>query len=117
MNNKLEYKGYTGSVNYCANDKILYGKIIDTMINDVIKPCLDVISYEGSSVYEIEKSFQEAVEDYFDISKEVMDDTFTIICNKCGKEQPIDKKQSNKNWKVYMNVKYCKCGGKFEIQF
>jgi len=60
MNDKLEYKGYTGSINYCANDKILYGKI------DVIKPCLDIISYEGSSVYEIEKSFQEAIEDYYD---------------------------------------------------
>ena len=65
-----------GSINYCANDKILYGKI------DVIKPCLDIISYEGSSVYEIEKSFQEAVEDYFDISKEQFDKKVYYQLNK-----------------------------------
>jgi hypothetical protein len=37
-----------------------------------------------------------------------------LICKKCGKEQIPDKKQSNKNWKVYPTNKKCECGGAFE---
>jgi len=119
MNDKLEYKGYTGSINYCANDKILYGKI------DVIKPCLDIISYEGDSICEIEKAFQEAVEDYLDISKEVMNNTFTIICNNCGKEtivglsEKLGMSYSNTNIKIGISCEedldiYCHCGNSVE---
>ena len=32
-----------------------------------------------------------------------------IICEKCGKETPIDKEQSNENWIVYKTK--CTCGG------
>ena len=59
----------------------------------------------------------EKIKDQIEEEKVKEKKTIKMVCNKCGKEQPIDKKQSNKNWKVYMNVKYCKCGGKFEIQF
>ena len=38
-------------------------------------------------------------------------------CNKCGKEQESDKKQSNQNWKVYPANKKCKCGGTYEISY
>ena len=35
------------------------------------------------------------------------------VCNKCGKPQPKNEKQSNENWDVYdCNVK-CECGGDF----
>ena len=30
-------------------------------------------------------------------------------CKSCGKEMPIDKEKSNKNWIVYKNK--CGCGG------
>jgi hypothetical protein len=36
-------------------------------------------------------------------------------CNKCGKPQPIDKKESNENWKVYKANQKCECGGTFEM--
>ncbi len=35
-------------------------------------------------------------------------------CNKCGKYQEPDKKQSNQNWNIFLNIP-CKCSGKFEF--
>ena len=37
----------------------------------------------------------------------------TPVCDKCGAVAPIDPDMSNKNWKVYLVKKPCKCGGKF----
>ena len=53
--NTLKYKGFIGSVSYSENDKVFFGKIegIDGLVN-----------YEGESVDELTKAFQEAVEDY-----------------------------------------------------
>ena len=34
-----------------------------------------------------------------------------MVCQDCGEEAPIDKKQSNENWTVYKN-KCDKCGVK-----
>lgn len=38
-----------------------------------------------------------------------------MICDKCGKEMPLDNEKSNENWQVYKQD--CVCGGraKFEI--
>lgn len=39
------------------------------------------------------------------------------ICNKCGKPQPKNEKESNENWNVFdCNVK-CDCGGDFVTEF
>ncbi len=57
MKNTIEYKGYTGSVQFIEKDKILYGKILG------IK---DLISYEGSSVDEFLSDFHEAVDGYLE---------------------------------------------------
>lgn len=57
----LEYKGYTGSIEYSSEDKLLYGKVLG------IK---SLISYEGSTGEALEKDFQEAVNDYLDLCKE-----------------------------------------------
>ena len=40
---------------------------------------------------------------------------FKIICNKCGKEMPIDIEKSNENWTVYKQI--CPCGGKAEATY
>lgn len=37
------------------------------------------------------------------------------ICNKCGKEAPVDKAKSNKNWTVYDTSKPCECGGEWKL--
>ena len=52
----LKYKGYTGSVEYSAEDGCLYGKVQGLHGT--------LISYEGNSVDEIKEDFEEAVDDY-----------------------------------------------------
>lgn len=57
MKNYLEYKGYVGTVEFSAEDKIFFGKIQG--INDLV-------TFEGTSVDELEKSFQESILDYLE---------------------------------------------------
>lgn len=65
MKNNLEYKGYLGTVEFSADDKVFCGKIQG--INDLIL-------FEGESIPELENSFKESVDDYLD------------TCKKLGKE-------------------------------
>ena len=51
----LVYKGYTGSIEYSAEDQLLYGKVLGIR---------GLISYEGESGPELEKDFQEAIDHY-----------------------------------------------------
>lgn len=62
MKNYLEYKGYTGTVEFSAEDNCLFGKIIG--INDLI-------NYEAQDVLELKASFEESVDDYLDSCKEL----------------------------------------------
>ena len=55
MTDILQYKEYFASVHFSAEDEIFFGKIIG--INDAV-------TFEGSTVNELKKGFQEAVEDY-----------------------------------------------------
>ena len=61
MKNAMEYKGYFGTVEYSESDNILFGKII--WIDSLI-------SYEGSSVNELRKDFEAAVDDYLKLCAE-----------------------------------------------
>ncbi|WP_318580794.1 type II toxin-antitoxin system HicB family antitoxin [Flavobacterium columnare] len=62
MKNYLEYKGYLGTVELSADDKVFFGKIHG--INDLV-------TFEGSSVDELEASFKEAISDYLVTCKEL----------------------------------------------
>ena len=55
MKNAMTYKGYIGTVEYSEEDDCLFGRIAGIR---------DIISYEGESVAEIRKAFEEAVDDY-----------------------------------------------------
>ena len=55
MNNSLVYKGYRGIVEFSAADNVFFGKLFG--INDLV-------TFEGTSVKALEKSFREAVDDY-----------------------------------------------------
>lgn len=61
MKNYMEYKGYRGTISYCGEDRILYGKVLGTK---------DSISYKGESVSELESDFHAAVDDYLEVCKE-----------------------------------------------
>lgn len=60
-NDLLEYRGYHGSVEFSAEDEIFSGKVlfIDSLL-----------MYHGTTVEEIKKGFQEAVDAYLEFCKE-----------------------------------------------
>lgn len=62
MENTLQYKGYFTNISFSANDKVLHGKIegID-----------DLVTFESESVADIEKEFQDAVDDYLAFCEEM----------------------------------------------
>ncbi len=61
MNNILQYKGYSGTVEYSSDDNILFGKVIGVR---------SLISYEGQSVDELREDFEAAVDDYLAMCEE-----------------------------------------------
>ena len=62
MKDILTYKGYIGTVHFSAEDDVFYGKI---------EGIRDLVSFEGQSVDELKKAFQEAVEDYLEFCKQI----------------------------------------------
>ena len=58
MNNTMEYKGYIGSVEFSETDQILFGKV---------QGIRSLISYEGTTVYELIEDFRGAVDDYLEL--------------------------------------------------
>ena len=55
MKDMLEYKGYVGSVHFSSEDAVLHGKL---------EGIRDLVTYEGTDVNSLTKSFHEAVDDY-----------------------------------------------------
>jgi predicted HicB family RNase H-like nuclease len=57
MINYLEHCGWFGSIEFSHEDGVLHGKLLNTK---------DLISYEGETVAELIRDFQESVEEYID---------------------------------------------------
>ncbi len=57
----MKYKGYTGHVEYDDEARIFHGEVLG------IK---DIITFQGTTVDEIETAFKESVEDYLAFCKE-----------------------------------------------
>ena len=57
----LEYKGYKGSVEYSKDDNCLFGKV-----QGLSK---ELISYEGQTLEELRKDFEEGIESYLNFCK------------------------------------------------
>ncbi len=53
----LRYKGYDGSVEFSAEDNCLFGKV---------QGLRSMILYEGSSLEELRKDFEGAIDDYLE---------------------------------------------------
>ncbi len=62
MNNLMTYQDFVGSVVYSASDRIFHGKI---------EFVVDLVTFEGSSVEELEQAFKEAVDDYIALCEEL----------------------------------------------
>ena len=61
MKNTMEYKGYTGSVEYSDEDGTFFGKV------QFIRA---LISYEGSNAGELRKDFRDGVDSYLAMCEE-----------------------------------------------
>lgn len=55
MSETLQYKGYDGSVEYSAEDRILHGALLGIR---------DAVVYEGADVDSLESNFRTAVDEY-----------------------------------------------------
>ena len=62
MNDILQYKDYYASIHFSSEDEVFFGKVL--AINDLI-------NFEGASVKQLKKAFQEAVEDYLETCRAV----------------------------------------------
>jgi predicted HicB family RNase H-like nuclease len=51
----VKYKGYRGQVEYDDQAKIFHGEVIGLK---------DIITFQGSSVEELETAFKESIDDY-----------------------------------------------------
>lgn len=57
----MRYKNYIGTVEYDDEAEIFHGEVINTR---------DVITFQGTSVKEINKAFKDSVDDYLAFCKE-----------------------------------------------
>ncbi|MCX6580454.1 MAG: type II toxin-antitoxin system HicB family antitoxin [Candidatus Aminicenantes bacterium] len=62
MSNILEYKGYIGRIEFSAEDKIFHGKL--EFINDLV-------TFEATTVEDLQKEFKSAVDDYLETCKKL----------------------------------------------
>ena len=62
MSNAMTYSGYTASMVFDADDKIIVGRVLDID---------DIISFHGESVADFEANFQSAVDNYIAASREL----------------------------------------------
>ena len=56
----LEYKGYTGSIEYSPKDGVLFGKVLGIR---------GLISYEGQTGKDLELDFKQALDDYLELCR------------------------------------------------
>lgn len=57
----LQYKGYTGRVEFDDEAGLFHGEVIDLR---------DVVTFQGTSVEELEGAFRESVDDYLEFCEE-----------------------------------------------
>lgn len=55
----LEYKGYKGSIEYSQEDNCFFGRVLN--VNDG-----DLVLYEGTTLEELQKDFEEGVDLYIE---------------------------------------------------
>ena len=56
LSNEIHYKGFVGTINYCNQDDILYGKVIGGV------PEGTLILYHGDTIEECKNAFHEMID-------------------------------------------------------
>jgi predicted HicB family RNase H-like nuclease len=62
MIDKIRYKEFIGSVHFSAEDEVFFGKI---------EGVNDLVTFEGDTVKQLKKAFEEAVDDYIELCQEI----------------------------------------------
>ncbi len=57
----LQYKGYTGHVEFDDEARFFHGEVIDHQ---------NVVTFQGTSVGELEEAFRDSVDDYLELCRE-----------------------------------------------
>jgi predicted HicB family RNase H-like nuclease len=57
----MEYRGYIGSVDFSSEDEVFHGRL---------EGIRDLVTYEGTDVESLKRSFRDAVEDYIDMCRD-----------------------------------------------
>lgn len=57
----LEYRGYTGHVEFDGEAGLIHGEVLDTR---------DVITFQGTSVEELTRAFHDSVDDYLEFCRD-----------------------------------------------
>lgn len=57
----LDYKGYTGRVEFDSEAGLFHGEVLDTR---------DVITFQGTTVDELDQAFRDSLDDYLDFCSE-----------------------------------------------
>ena len=70
-NNCFEYRGCKTNIEFSIEDNLFFGKIEERKINDEYVKVSDLILFDGKDMNEVYNSFREAVDDYFEILKEI----------------------------------------------
>ena len=63
----MQYKGFSGSVEYSEEAGVFYGKVLEVR---------GLISYEGNCVTELEQDFRNAVDEHLDFCERSGNDPF-----------------------------------------
>ncbi len=58
----MNYKGYHGQVSYDEDAKIFHGEVAGLR---------DVVTFQGTSVTELEQAFKDSIDEYLDFCKEL----------------------------------------------
>lgn len=58
----MKYKGYHGKVNFDEEAKLFHGEVVGLK---------DVITFQGTSVDELEQAFKDSIDEYLDFCKEL----------------------------------------------
>jgi predicted HicB family RNase H-like nuclease len=58
----MNYKGYHGQVNYDEEARLFHGEVVGLR---------DVITFQGTSVDELEQTFKDSIDEYLDFCKEL----------------------------------------------
>jgi predicted HicB family RNase H-like nuclease len=83
MKKQMEYKGYTGSIEYSKEDKVFYGKILDIR---------GLITFESDTLDGLPAAFHDSVDDYLKDCEEEGWEPLKPVFEKAKKR--IDKRSS-----------------------